>query len=128
MAGFSDYLENKILDHLRGVAFAIPAGLYVALYSAAPTDAGGGTEVTTTIRAAGRPAASFGAAAAGTMGNNAIVDFGASAGSATVTHFALFDATTAGNMLAWGAVTTQLAITPSITVTFPIGTLTVALD
>jgi len=128
MAGFSDYLENKVLDHLRGTTYTAPAGLYVALYSAAPTDAGGGTEVTTTIRVAGRPAATFGAASAGSMANSALIDFGASAGTATVTHFALFDAASAGNMLAWAAVTTPLAITPGISVSFAIGALTVTLD
>lgn len=128
MAGFSDYLENAILNHLRGVAYAVPAGLYVALYSAAPTDAGGGTEVTTTIRVAGRVAATLGAASGGSMANSAAVDFGTSAGSASVTHFGIFDAASAGNLLAWAAVTTPLSITAGINVSFAIGALTVALD
>jgi hypothetical protein len=128
MAGFSDYTENKVLDLLRGVAFTPPSGLYVALYSAAPSDAGGGTEVTTTIRTAGRPAATFGAAAAGAISNTALVDFGASAGAATVTHFALFDAASAGNMLAWAPVTVSLAITAGIVVSFPVAALNLTLD
>ncbi len=47
MAGFSDYLEDKVLDHVfGGNAYTAPATLYVALYTVAPTDTGGGTEVT----------------------------------------------------------------------------------
>jgi len=46
MAGKSDYLENTILDLVYGgVAYTPPAILYVALFSVAPTDAGGGTEL-----------------------------------------------------------------------------------
>jgi hypothetical protein len=125
---FSDYLENKILDHLRGTSYTAPGGLYVALYSVAPTDAGGGTEVTTTIRTAGRVAATFGAASGGSISNSALVDFGASAGSATIVAFAVFDAASAGNMLFYGPVTTSLAITAGINVSFAIGALTLTLD
>ena len=43
---FSDYLENKILDHVfKGTVFTQPANLYVALFTAGPNDVGGGTEV-----------------------------------------------------------------------------------
>ena len=53
MAGFSDYLEDKVLDHVfGGNAYTAPSTLYVALYTVAPSifrfnsgDLGGGTEV-----------------------------------------------------------------------------------
>ena len=46
MAGFSDYLEDKVLDRVfGGNAYTAPSTLYVALYTVAPTDTGGGTEV-----------------------------------------------------------------------------------
>ena len=46
MAGFSDYLENKVVGHVfGGAAYTAPATLYVALYTSAPSDTGGGTEV-----------------------------------------------------------------------------------
>ena len=43
----SNYLENKLIDHvMRGVAFTTPGvNIFVALYTAAPGEAGGGTEV-----------------------------------------------------------------------------------
>jgi len=48
MAGSkSNYLENKVLDHvLGGGDYTRPATVYVALYTVAPSDTGGGTEVT----------------------------------------------------------------------------------
>lgn len=46
MAAFSDYIEAAIANVLRGTTFpAVPASFYLALYTVAPTDAGGGTEV-----------------------------------------------------------------------------------
>ena len=45
MSAFSDYVENKLIDWmLRGQAFTPPATVYVALFTSAPADAGGGTE------------------------------------------------------------------------------------
>ena len=42
----SDYLKNNLLDHFLGDnAYAVPANVEVALFTVAPTDAGGGTEV-----------------------------------------------------------------------------------
>lgn len=128
MAGFSDYLENLVLNWLSGDAMPSAPTVYVGLFSATPNDAGGGTEVTTTIRTAGRVAASFGAASSGQIVTDALVDFGASAGNATVTHFGLFDASSAGHLLAYGPLTASLAITTGISVSFAIGDLSVALD
>lgn len=125
---FSDYLENALLNHLRGSAYSVPAGLYIGLFSSAEGDAGGGTEVTTTIRPAGRVATTFGAAAGGSMSNNAIADFGVSAGAATVSYFGVFDAASAGNLLFAGPVTTTLSVTAGINVSWPVGSLVVALD
>ena len=42
MAGFSDYLENKVVGHVfGGSAYTAPSTLYVALYTSAPSDTGG---------------------------------------------------------------------------------------
>jgi hypothetical protein len=48
MTGLSDYSGRKILDHLVGkTSFTMPVNVYVALFTALPSDAGaGGTEVT----------------------------------------------------------------------------------
>jgi hypothetical protein len=81
MAGKSDYLENKILDHvLRNTAYTSPTTVYVGLYTAAPTDAGGGTEVSGNGYA--REAATFSVASGGATANSA-GDWSRTSGSST---------------------------------------------
>lgn len=105
MSDFSDYLENKILDHVfRNTSYTPPAAVYLGLYTSAPSDAGGGTEVSGAGYA--RQAITFGAASGGAISNTAAVQFTASGGSyGTVTHVGIFDASSAGNMLAWKSIT-----------------------
>lgn len=128
MAGFSDFLEDELLDHVfRNATYTPPAAVYVALYTAAPTDAGGGTEVSGGSYA--RESATFGAASSGAISNSAIVDFGTtSAAWGTVTHFGIFDALTDGNLLAWDALTAEKTIGSGDPVSFPVGDLDVSLD
>lgn len=111
----SDYLELKVLDHLYGGGdYARPATVYVALFTSAPSDAGGGTEVAggSYARAAvTNNAANFPAAAAGQKSNGAVITFAqATSAWGTVTHWALFDALAGGNMLHWGACNTPKTI------------------
>lgn len=118
MANATNYLENRLVDHLfRAATLAKPTALYVALFTAAPSDAGGGTEVTGgnyarvnvapadlnwSATQGGTSGASSGTA--GATGNAAVIAFAnPSAAWGSVTHFAIFDAATAGNMLLWGA-------------------------
>lgn len=107
MAQASDYLENKINDHVfKNTAYTSPAAVYLALFNGDPTDAGtGGTEVTTTIRAAGRVAITFGASSGGVSTTTADVDFGTADAGATVSHIGIYDAASAGNLLAHDAIT-----------------------
>ncbi len=126
MSAVSDYLENKLTDLiLRGQAFTAPANLYVALFTAAPSDAGGGTEVTggsyarvaitaslanwSGTQAAGSTVASSGTG--GASSNNGAVTFPApTAAWGNVTHFGIFDAVSGGNLLFWGALTTPKTV------------------
>lgn len=119
MAALSDYLENKLIDWLlRGQAFTPPATVYVALLTAAPSDSGGGTEVSGGSYArvavasslanwAGTQSAGSTAASSGTGGqtsnNNAVTFPAPTANWGVVTHTALYDAASGGNLLAWGA-------------------------
>jgi len=128
MAGFSDYLENAVLDHVfRASTYTAAATVYAALYTATPSDAGGGTEVSGTAYA--RQAIVFAAASSGTIVNSAIVNFG-TAGSAwgTVSTFGVFDAATSGNLLAWDSLTASKTIGEDDPVSFPVGNLSIALD
>lgn len=121
----SDYLENLIGDHLfRTRTWAKPTAIYVALFTAAPSDAGGGTEVSggSYARVALPPLdTNWTATQGGTSGNssgtsgqitNAVaITFPAPTANYTVTHFGLFDASSGGNLWIWDALTTPQVIT-----------------
>lgn len=132
---FSNYLENALLNSLFGKtsdlgALASAPTIYVALFTAAPNDAGGGTEANYTSYArVETDAADWDAAASGTVDNaNAITFPAATGGSNTVTHFGLYDAATSGNLLAYGALDSSLAVSTGITPEFAAGALDVSLD
>lgn len=127
MSDLSTYLANEILDWIKGGAMpTAPAGIYVALYNGDPGDAGtAGTDVTTDVRAAGRVAVTFGSVASRAMSNSADVSFGASVSAVTVTHFGLWDASSAGNFIGGDALDTTRIIAIGDPVSFLIGDLSV---
>lgn len=103
MAGSkSDYLENKVLDHALGTAsFSSPSDVYIGLYTVAPTDAGGGTEVSGNNYA--REVCTFSAASGGATANDIEVTFGTpSANWGVIVAFGVFDSLSGGNLLYWG--------------------------
>jgi hypothetical protein len=143
MAGsFSDFLELELLDHVFGAAaYSAPATLYIALYTAAPSDTGGGTEVSTgnwtnyqrapiTNNSTNFPAASAGAKANGTAfstfyssGSAAVIP----SGTVVVTHVGILDASTSGNLLAWADLTASKTLSNNDTFSIPIGDLDITL-
>jgi hypothetical protein len=127
MAAISDYLEAKLLDHtFRNTAYTPPATVYLALYTANPTDAGGGTEVTGGSYA--RQAVTFGAAASpgGTVANSALVTF-TNMPACTVTGCAVMDAATAGNLLMHGPPVANRTVSAADALTVAIGDLVLTL-
>lgn len=128
MAGLSDYYEDIVINHLfRAQSFTPPATVYVGLYTTAPTDAGGGTEVSGGSYA--RQAVTFGAASSGSTSNTADITFPeATANWGTIVAAGLFDASTAGNLLAWNNVTTQKTINAGDTARIKAGSLTLTVD
>lgn len=141
MSAMSDYLENKLVDQLfRGQAAPTTTTLYIALYTAAPSDTGGGTEVSgsnysrvavtsSLANWAGTQSAGSTIASSGTGGqtsnNNSITFPTPSATWGTVTHFAIYDATSGGNELFWGALTISKTINSGDTVSFPAASLSI---
>ena len=126
----TDYCENKVLDHINGKSsFTMPTA-YVALFTAAPSDAGGGTEVSGGSYArVATSGATWSAAASGAASNAAAISFPtATASWGTVTHYALFDAASSGNMLRWAALTASKAIGSGDTASFAIGALSMTED
>jgi hypothetical protein len=123
MAALSDFSEKLVLDWLMTNGTATrPTAWYVALYTAAPSDSGGGTEVSGNGYA--REAVAFAAAStpAGTTSNTGVVSFTASGGSwGTITHIGIFDADTSGNLLWHGGLTAPKAVGDGDTIEFAIG-------
>jgi len=130
MAGsFTDYLEDKILKHVfTNTAYTSPTTVYVGLFTTAPTDTGGGTEISGSGYT--RKSAAFTVSGTGTLAtNSAAIDFDAATGSwGTVVAMAIFDASTAGNMLAWADLTTSKTIATGDVLRIPIGDLDITLS
>lgn len=127
MSAASDYLENALLDHvLRNTAMTSPSAVYLALYTAAPSDAGGGTEVSGGGYA--RQAITFAAASGGTISSSAEVTYTASgANYGTVTHWGIFDAATSGNLLVHGALSASRVVNDGDTLTIASGDIDISL-
>lgn len=140
MAGSkSDYLEAKLLDHVLGATtYTPPATVYIALFTSAPTDAGGGTEVTTAggtlyARVAVTNNTTNWPNASGTSptskSNGTTFTFPtAGADWGTVTSFAIFDASSAGNMLYWATLNANKVVSNGDTASFSNSTITITED
>lgn len=130
MAGsFSDYLEDKVLKHVfTNTAYTSPTTLYVALYTVAPSDTGGGTEVTGGSYARQSMAFTVSGTSPTQATNTSAVEFPtATADWGTVVAAAVFDASSTGNMLAWADLTANKTISNGDVFRFPASSFTVTL-
>ena len=112
MAAFSDYVEDQITGWINGTTFAAaPTNTYVQLFNGSPTDTGtGGTALLTRVAVAAG-GWTRGTGGAGTLTNTAVITITSSAGSAvTADNFAVFDASTGGNLLFYGALSASKSI------------------
>lgn len=125
---FTNYLENKVMAYVwSGTAFSSPSGsLYVGLFTSAPGEGGGGTEVSgngysrkqATLTTSGNASTNSGA-----------VEFDTATGTwGTITHVAIFDASTSGNMLAYAALASAKTIASGDVFRIPSGDLDITLD
>lgn len=136
MGSFADYAESKILDQVfGGTAWTAPATLHITLFTATPSDSGGGTEcsggsyarVAKTNNATNFPAATGTSPA--TKSNGTSIDFPtATADWGTVVAVGIFDAPSGGNLIAWTAVTVSKPVLSGDTPSFPAGSVTITLD
>lgn len=116
-SGLSVYARNKMVDHVLGTTAwpASPTAVYLALFSGDPI--GAGTEVSGNGYA--RKAISFGAASSRAVTQNTVTTFDEATGTwGTIDNYAIYDALTSGNMLAYGALSSSRSIvsgnTPSV--------------
>jgi hypothetical protein len=138
----SDYLENALLNQVLGAAaFTAPGTVYVALYTAALTDASTGTsaaasEVSTSGTAYARVAVTnnttnWPTTSTGSKSNANAINFPTATGSwGTVTHFAVLDSATvgAGNILYWASLTSSKTIGNGDTASFAASQITITED
>lgn len=129
----SNYLEQKLLDHVfGGPTYTPPATLYFALYTAAPTDSGGGTEITGNgyARAAiTNNTTNFGAATGSGKTNASPVIWPIPTASwGTAVALGVFDAASGGNLLYWGLLTTNRLINLGVAPRIEIGGLVITED
>lgn len=141
MSKFSDYSETNIIQTtLRGVAFPVPAGIYVAMFTADPTDANlTAGEVTVAAMpayarqnaaAAGTIDTGWAAPANGVSSNAKVISYAANNGAAaiTATHIGLYDAATGGNLLYHAPLVSSKTLQIGDVLSFGIGTLTVTIQ
>jgi hypothetical protein len=131
MSSFNDYTENLVLTFLFTTSTATrPTAWYVGLFTAAPSDTGGGTEVTGNAYArkvTGTMTVSGTTPTAAT--NSAAIEFAAASGGnwGVVGWAAIFDASTGGNMLAWAPLTTSRTINDGDIFRIPASSLSITL-
>lgn len=134
MSAASNYLENKVLDHvLTATAYTAPTTRHLALFTNTSGSAAVNLEAgTLTDEISGgsyaRQAITFNAASGGSSTSAATVTFpAATANWGSITHVAVMDASTSGNVLFWGAVTTPKTIEIGDTFQVSSGNLTITL-
>ena len=124
---FSNYLETEILDHVfAGNAYSAPATIYIGLHTSNPDEDNSGTEVSGGSYA--RQSMAF-TVSGNTASNSAAVEFPtATASWGTVSHIGLYDASTAGNLLAYAALSASKTIDSGDVFRVPSGDLDITLD
>ncbi len=120
----SNYLENELLDHIAGTAYTVPSGLYVKLHTGDAGEDGSSNAATE----ATRKEVTFGTAASGSMSatGTPVAEWTSVSTTETYTHFSIWDASTSGNCLGAGALSSSAAMTAGDT--FQLTSLTWALD
>jgi hypothetical protein len=103
----------------------MPSSLWLALFTEAPSAAGGGTEAAFTgyarVELAGED---WAAPAGGAVANAESIEFPvAGSGPTIVTHWGLFTAATGGDLLEFGALTDSATIAAGVALRFPAGDL-----
>jgi len=123
MAALSDYAENLLMNWMMTTdSVTRPTAWYVALYTAAPSDSGGGTEVSG--NGYSRQALTVGTASGtgGTTSNTSNITFTAAGGNwGTITHIGIHDASSGGNLLWHGAMSASKTIADGDTLQFNTG-------
>lgn len=120
----SDYLENKILDHVLGTAaYTAPTQVYLSLHYTSPGEGNTGTEVST--GGYSRAAVSFNAASGGqATGPTTDIEFTASGAAwSGVGYFGIYDQL--DNLLYYGALSASKDIADGDSIRFVADSITI---
>jgi hypothetical protein len=146
MANMSNYLENKLIDFLlRGVSFTPPTNLYIALCTSSVSDASTGSNIpevaggnytrqsiasnSSNWSTTNADNSSVSSGTGGTTTNNALsITWTNVSWSGTVTHMAICDAMTGGNVLFFGSLDSAKTIASGDSVSFGINTINIQID
>ena len=125
----SNTFETTVLTWLLTNSSATrPTAWYVALFTSNPDEDASGTEVSTSGTAYARQSVTF-SVSGNTATNTAAIEFPtATASYGTVTHVGVYDASTAGNLIAYAALTTSKAIDTGDVMRIPSSDLDVTMD
>ena len=130
MSSFTDYTENLALTYLFTTGSVTrPTAWYVGLFTAAPSDTGGGTEVSGSAYARVATGTISGSGTATTFTNAAAIEFAAASGGnwGSVGWAGIFSASTGGTLLAWAPLTTSKAINDGDIFRIPASSLSITL-
>ncbi len=130
MTALSNYAENKILDHLfKNTSYTSPEA-YIGYFTDTITDASVPTEVSGNGYARVRIDNKMGSASSGSISNTSAITFPAASGGAhgTVVSIAIFDASSSGNMIAYGSLSSSKTISDGDQLNIAIGNLTISID
>jgi hypothetical protein len=139
-SGLSQYLRGKLLDHaFGGTTYTPPSNTHVRLYTTMPDSAGsGGTEVSTsnwtnyavvsqTNNTTNWPNAT--GTTTKEKSNGTLIDFGTAAttGNVNVAGYAIWDAASGGNMLAFCGYASAVVVQNGQPASIPVGDLDIRL-
>lgn len=122
--GFKDTVANSALNAiLRNTSYTGPATLFIQLHTGVPGSAG----TTAVAGNSTRKSIAFNAASGGTVASTADVVWTSVSTTETYTDFTIWDASSAGNLIADGALTAN-GVTAGDTFTISAGSLTATLN
>lgn len=126
---FSNTYETNVLTWtFTTSAVTRPTAWHLALFTVAPGETGGGTEISTTSTGYARQAVTF-TVSGDTASNSANIEWSAATSSwGTITHVAVMDAATGGTIIAYAALTTSRTIGAGDVFRIPAGDLDLTLN